>query len=227
MNYFAQIKVEGISASSLKAYKDQAKKRGLSVFHLKIAKSNFYDEAHYKGCISIGLYGKSKEDLKKFIEENPIVDCFFFKKGQVCDIDYTIPKGNLKIKAGGHLELFERVANIKLTKGFIQLLDPLPILEKGKKVDQISSKILQILNKKLRIRKSEVVLFGSLKKDKKQIFSEQYVSLLYNPEIKEKIVNNFISLIESHDKSQYVSISTKTPLKLGRLLKSLNKTLNG
>lgn len=222
--YFAQIEISGLSSRSIRTYRSLASLQRIKSLHLSIAKANVVDPG-YHGVNSIGLYANDWGTLHRFITDYGVVDQYFYKTNDVSDIDYVIPKGNLKIKAGSYLQIFERVGNIKLSKGFIQLLEPVTVLKRGGVIEERFAQVLQILQKRLKLRKSQVINVGSLIDGKKVSKSVQHVHMVYNGDELERMVQQFVSFLKSHDRSQPITIQPYVGLKLAKFLKVLNTSI--
>ena len=181
--YFSQIEINCIDNSLIQKLILLAKQKNIK--YIK-SKYNIFNKISsiVKGNTLI-LFSKNKQDLILFLKEHALKSYSYYNKNDMAQEDIIIPKGNLRIKAGTTLSLFEKYGSIKLTKGMIELLKPMDLILKGEPITEDISKILKILDKKIKVNFSKIISFYDIKN--KNYFSPEAIETIFYDNIEHKL----------------------------------------
>jgi ribosomal protein L10 len=161
---------------------------------------------------SLIFWSNSKNNLLTFLKQNVITSYSYYNVGDRAQEDLTIPKGNLRLKAGTILALFEKYGSIKLTKGMIELLSPISLAKKGEKINKESAKILQLLNKKIKVNQSKINYIYDIKNNK--VFSPEFIQILSNNRIETQLIKTISGICNN---SRFSTV-TSTPTRLAKII---------
>ena len=175
--YFIQIKIDNLSASKISQFRKKCRSLDVKVLFVKV---NLVQKVFkvFKGTTLI-LNGLNLKILIDLLNEYDLSENKFYKVKDEALEDYTIDKGKLNLKAGLYLPLFEKYVSLKLTKGFIELMEPFYVLKKGQKVSTDQNKILNLLKKRLKLVKGKALMIFS----KNKVYSSQFVEAVFNEEL--------------------------------------------
>lgn len=211
-DYFLQYDIDLLPSSMVSELRRLASKEGIESTHLKVGPA--------KKSIPIAngntlLFKASTLDkLRKFFIIN-VESYKYLKSGQKSSQQYVLKKGKTKVKAVDHLQLFEKKVKLKVTKGFIEVLEPLPLIKAGEKADSLTCKMLKALDVKLKQSKGKVINLFSSKKN---------YSTLIKPYFQNDYSNDVSVLVQSLNQISNKTYSCFVPQRLGPLLNALNNS---
>lgn len=208
--YISQVSIQGVSQSLIQKLLKEAQKHQISSLKSKFNIASKVIPIR-KGDTII-LASSNKQKLLSFLKMNKIVSYSFYNQGDIAQEDITIPKGNLRLKAGTIMNLFEKFGSIKLTKGMIELLQPIDIVKKGNKISKEGCKILQLLDKKLKTSTIKTIQIQDLVGG--TIYSEDLLAVVSSEEVDLKI-SKFIKLLHIHSPYSFLN---RIPFKLAKII---------
>ena len=69
----------------------------------------------------------------------------YLNQGQICPSDLKVRRGLTNLKLGGNLNLLQGVVNVKPQKGFIQIMEDKILVQKGRPVSSLVSRLARVL----------------------------------------------------------------------------------
>lgn len=183
-DYYAQVSVTGLKNNLVQKLRAVLTRDGeFKVVKCRYNLARLVLKELRKGD-TVLVFSKDRSKLIEHLRESSIECVKFHNAGEVSEMDYVVPRGNLRLKASGNIELFEKYSKIKLTKGMIQLLEPLELLKKGEKISQDKKILIQLLKKKLKCLRSEVTNLGELRGES---YSESFLEGVFKTRPESKI----------------------------------------
>lgn len=169
--YFAQLEVGCLSSTLKNQLLKHAAQKQIYTFHVKynqlkkvieLKTKELPGNTLEKGNQTILLLSPSLDTLLQFMKESKITEKSYYNPTEISGETYIIPKGPLGLKVDKKvpLDLFEIYGNIKISKGMLEILEPMHLLEKGVPVGKGPAKILMTLRKRRKIAKSKVLKTG-------------------------------------------------------------------
>lgn len=165
------------------------------------------------------VFSNQLEPLIEDIVQNKVSEKVFLKQNELSSEDIVLQKGPLRVKAGVALSIFEPVANLKITKGFIDLLEPLILTQTNTFVSATAAKILLLLAMKTKLKKTSLVSLYDLRK--KRDFSEDFISVVENSHL---LVGKIATLMSTLQKCYPVTPVSFLAQRLAKILLVLKQT---
>lgn len=208
--FIGQIEVSSLDSKLVQDFKHKMHEHGLTCLKSKVGIATKILPIS-KGNTLI-FWSDSKTELLTFLKQNKVTSYSYYNVGDRAQEDITIPKGNLRLKAGTILALFEKYGSIKLTKGMIELLSPISLAKKGEKIYKEGTKILQLLSKKIKVDQSKINYIYDLKN--KKVFSHEFIQILSST----KVENQLLKTVSGINKHSLFSTVTSIPNKVAKII---------
>jgi hypothetical protein len=121
--------------------------------------------------------------MSDFIQNHTISNTKYLKENSTSQIDFEVPIGPTKVKAGPHLVSFQKLVPVKLVKNFIELLKPITV-KKGEKISMEKATVFRVLDHKLDEKQSRVKAIWYNRTPLSDLYTNYIAS--------KKLINSFI-----------------------------------
>lgn len=214
--FFAQVSTNDIPSNLLTQLKKYLIKKGLIVKHVMVNLITKLELKPYKGT-SILIFSKEKDKLIETLKQVDLESYTFYKTKDLAETDINIKKGALKVKPIPHLELFEKCMKIKITKGFLEVLEDTLLVKKNTPVSLEVSKILNVLDRKEKYRGIKIVKLGTADTD----YCSNWIEYTFYKSKEELLANIFKAFLNLQNNTK-IDIVARTA-KVCYVLATINK----
>jgi len=212
--HFAQLEVGCLSASLKNELLEDAAKKQIHTFHVKynqlkkvlgLKTNESPEDALKKGGQTILFLSPSEETLLRFMKESKITEQSYYNYNEISEETYIIPAGPLGLKVDKKvpLDLFQVYGNIKISKGMLEILEPMPLLKKGVPIEKGSAKILMVLRKRRKVAKSKVLKTGQYKNYHLRCNSDLFTHICTEEALMDDKLNSLVPLFRESEKLLY------------------------